>query len=76
MCSKAHPWVKGLFAQCGGLVPPPLNTMEIPVHILNGQIEDVAMETPNPSIEGEFTSMLQMERARNFNPPYKQHKGL
>jgi hypothetical protein len=43
--------------------------MEIPIHILNGQIEDVAMETPNPSMEGEFASMLQMERAQNFTPP-------
>ncbi len=22
MCSKAYPWMKALFAQCGGLVPP------------------------------------------------------
>ncbi len=36
VCSKAHAWVKTLFAQCGGLVPPPLNDMEIPAHIMNG----------------------------------------
>jgi hypothetical protein len=36
LCSKAHPWVKALFAQCGGLVPPPLNNMEAPTHIPNG----------------------------------------
>ncbi len=29
MCSKAHPCVRTLFAQCGGLVPLPLNDMEI-----------------------------------------------
>jgi hypothetical protein len=45
VCSKAHPWVKALFAQCGGLVPPPLNNMEVPVHIPNGRTKDVAMET-------------------------------
>jgi hypothetical protein len=37
MCSKAHLWVKALFAQCGGLFPPPLNDMEVPSHILDGQ---------------------------------------
>jgi hypothetical protein len=40
--------VKTLFAQCGGFVPPPLNDMEIPTHILDGQIEDVVMEMLNP----------------------------
>jgi hypothetical protein len=44
MCSKAHPWVKTLFAQSGGLVPPPLNDMEVLAHILNGRIEDVAIK--------------------------------
>jgi hypothetical protein len=41
MCSKAHPWVKTLFAQCDGLVCPPLNNMEILTHILDGWIEDM-----------------------------------
>jgi hypothetical protein len=36
MCSKAHSLVKALFAQCGGLVPPPLNNMEVPTHIPDG----------------------------------------
>jgi hypothetical protein len=45
--------------------------MEIPIHILNGQIEDVAMETLNLSMEEEFALMLQMERVQNFIPPYK-----
>ncbi len=53
MCSKAHPWVKALFAQCGGLVLPPLNDMEVPTHILDGQIEDLAIEKPSPLVEGK-----------------------
>jgi hypothetical protein len=36
MCSKAHPLMKTLFAQCGGFVCPPLNNMEVPSHILDG----------------------------------------
>jgi hypothetical protein len=63
VCSKAHPWVKTLFAQCGGLVPPPLNDMEVLAHILNGRIEDVAIEMLNPSMEGEFDPTSQMEEA-------------
>ncbi len=68
VCSKAHPWVKTLFAQCGGLVPPPLNDMEVLAHILNGRIEDVAIEMLNPSMEGEFDPTSQMEEAWNFTP--------
>jgi hypothetical protein len=45
MCSKAHLGVKAMFSQCGGLVLPPLNDMEVPTHIPNGRIEDVAIET-------------------------------
>jgi hypothetical protein len=48
--------VKALFAQCGGLVHPPLNA-----HIPNGQTEDVAMGTLNPSVEKECASMCQVE---------------
>jgi hypothetical protein len=36
MCSKAHPRVKTLFVQCGGLVLAPLNDMEVLTHILDG----------------------------------------
>jgi hypothetical protein len=68
MCSKAHPRVKALFAQCGGLVPPPLNDMEVLVHILDGQTKDVAMETPNPSMEGKFTSTSQVKGVQIFTP--------
>jgi hypothetical protein len=35
-CSRAHPRVKTLFAQCGGLVLPSLNNMEVPTHFLDG----------------------------------------
>jgi len=68
MCSKAHPWVKALFAWCGGLVPQPLNNMEVPTHISNGRIKNMAMETLNPSMKGEFVLTSQMEGAQNFTP--------
>jgi hypothetical protein len=58
--------LKTLFAQCGGLVPPPLNNMEVLAHISYGQIEDVAMETSNPSMERKFVSMFQVEGVQNF----------
>jgi hypothetical protein len=57
-CSKAHLGVKALFAQCGGLVLPPLNNMEILAHILDGWTKDVPIETLNPSVEGEFDVMF------------------
>ncbi len=63
MCSKAHPQAKTLFAQCGGLVTPPSNDMEIPADILNGQIEDVAMGMPCPLMERVCVSMSQVEGA-------------
>ncbi len=63
MCSKAHPQVKTLFAQCSGLIFPPLNNMEVPTHIPNGRIEDVAMETSNHLVEGNFFLTSQMEGA-------------
>jgi hypothetical protein len=68
MCLKARPWVKALFAQCGGLVPLPLNNMEVLAHISYGQIENVAMETSNPLVERKFVSTSQMEGAQNFTP--------
>ncbi len=68
MCSRAHPQVKTLFVQCGGLVPPPLNDMKILVHISKGQTEDVAMEMPNPSMEGKSISTFQVEGAHTFTP--------
>ncbi len=52
MCSRAQPQVKALFAQCDKLVLPPLNNMEVPTHFLDGQIEDVTIEMPNPFAEG------------------------
>ncbi len=36
MCSRAHPRMKVLFAQCGAFVLPPLNNMEVLTHILDG----------------------------------------
>jgi hypothetical protein len=59
--------VKIIFARCGGLVPPPLSNMEVLAHISNAQIEYVAMETSNPSVERKFVSTSRMEGA-NFNP--------
>jgi hypothetical protein len=75
VCSKAHPWVKALFAQCGGLVRPPLNNMEVPAHIPNGQTKDVAMEMSNPLVEGDFVLTSQVEGVRNFTPPTNNTKG-
>ncbi len=66
VCSKAHSRVKTLFAQCGGFVPPPLNDMEIPTHILDRQIEDVVMEMLNPWMEGKSISTFQVEGTWNF----------
>jgi hypothetical protein len=71
MCSKACPQMKTLFARCGGLVLPPLNNMEKLPHISNGGIEDVAIETLKPLVEGEFVSTSQVEGARNFTLVYK-----
>jgi hypothetical protein len=61
--------VKALFAQCGGLVFTPLNDMEVPAHIPNGRIEEMAIKMLNPLVEGESTSTFQVEGARNFTPP-------
>jgi len=35
-CARAHPKAKALFVQCGGLVPPPLDNMEVPTHFPDG----------------------------------------
>jgi hypothetical protein len=50
--------------------------MEVPAHVLDGWIEDVALEIPNPLVEAEFTSMFQVEGAWNFTPPTNNTKGL
>jgi hypothetical protein len=71
MCSKTHPRVKALFAQCGGLVPPPFNNMEVLAHIPNGQTKDVAMETLNPSMEGKCCFNVSSGRGSNFCPLQK-----
>ncbi len=76
MCSKAHLGVKALFAQCGGLVPPPLNDMEVPAHISNGRIEDATIETPNLMVEWKFALTFQVEVAQFFTPLQTTHKVL
>jgi hypothetical protein len=55
--------MKAKFSQCDGLVLPPLNDMEVLTHISDGRTKDVAMETPNPLVEGEFASTSQIEGA-------------
>ncbi len=50
------------------LVFPPLSNTEVLAHISDGWIEDVAMETPNPLVDGESISMSQVEGAQNFTP--------
>jgi hypothetical protein len=80
MCSKAHLGVKAMFSQCGGPVLPPLNDMEVPTHIPNGRIEDVAIETFmgvwNLSVEREFALTFQMEGVQIFTPFQITHKVL
>jgi hypothetical protein len=56
--------VKALFAQCGKLVLPPLNDMEILAHFLDGRTEDMAIEILNISVEGKSILMSQVEGAR------------
>jgi len=68
VCLKGHPRMKALFARCVGLVPPPPNDMEVPAHISAGRIEDVAIETSNPSMEKKNVSTSQVEGAKNFTP--------
>jgi hypothetical protein len=50
--------MKAVLVRCDGLVLPPLNDMEVLTHSL-----DVAMEMPNPLVEGKFVSTSQVERA-------------
>ncbi len=75
VCSTSHPWVKTLFARCGGLVPPLLKVMEIPRCISKGWIESVVMETLNLLMEREFTLTSQMEGVRTFTPLTNSTKG-
>jgi hypothetical protein len=42
--------------------------MEVPTHILDGRTKNMAMETLNPSVKGEFVLTSQMEGAQNFTP--------
>jgi len=42
--------------------------MEVPAHISAGRIEDVAIETSNPSMEKKNVSTSQVEGAKNFTP--------
>jgi hypothetical protein len=37
--------VKAMFVQCGGLVLPPLNDVEVPTHILDERTRDMVIET-------------------------------
>jgi len=70
-----HPRVKALFAQCDGFSPPPSNNMEIPAHILDGRIEDVAMEMSNLLIEGKSILTSQVEGVQNFSPATNNIEG-
>ncbi len=63
MCSRTHPWVETLFAQCGELVPPPLNDIKVLAHLLAEQTKDIAIEMPNLKVEGKSTLTFQMEGA-------------
>jgi hypothetical protein len=48
--------------------------MKILVHISDGRIEDVAMEMPNPSMEGKSISTFKW-KGLTLSPPYKQQRG-
>ncbi len=50
--------------------------MEVLAHVPNGWIEDVVMEMPNPSMDGESISMSQVEGAQNFTPPTNNIEGF
>ncbi len=62
VCSRAQPWVKALFVQCGGLVLWPLKNKEVLTHFLDGRTKDMAIEMLNPSMEGESALKSQVER--------------
>jgi hypothetical protein len=49
--------------------------MEVLAHVLDGCIEDVAMETLNPSMEKNFASTSQVEMVRNVTPPTNSIEG-
>jgi hypothetical protein len=42
--------------------------MEMPAHILDGQIKDMVIETSNPSMEGKNILTFQVERVQIFTP--------
>jgi len=52
MCLKARTQVKALFANCEGIIFQPLDSIFVPA--LNGSIQNVTIERPNPLVEGEF----------------------
>jgi hypothetical protein len=60
-CPKAQSKVKVLFVSCEHNVPQPLDDMFMSK--LDGPMEDVAIETPITSMEGETTSTSQVEGA-------------
>lgn len=59
ICSKAHAQMKALFTSCGGIILWPINDMFIIAP--NGSLENVAIETPNPLVEGKYISRFQVE---------------
>ncbi len=59
MCLKERAQVKALFVNCGRIVPQPLD--DIFGLTPNGSIQNVAIETSNLLVEGEFVSMSKME---------------
>jgi len=45
--------------------------MEVPAHIPDGRMEDVAMEMSNPSVQGESAGDVLSGKGLKFQPPYK-----
>jgi hypothetical protein len=72
-CPKAQSKVKVLFVSCERNVPRPLD--DIFMSKLDGPMQDVAIETPITSMEGETTSTSQVEGAWIYIPPTNNIKG-
>jgi len=67
MCLKAQTQVIALLVNYGRIVPQPLDDMFGLTP--NGSIQNVAIETSNLLVEGEFVSMSKMEGVQISIPP-------
>jgi len=63
--------VKALFAQCGGLVPPPLNNMEVPTHIFKWVNKGCGHGNVESFNGRRICFNVSNGRGLKFHPPYK-----